>query len=69
MQDLKLDIEGMSCGGCVRNVTGALEGVPGVQVRNVAVGSADVSIDPAKTSPDDVKRAVEKRGFQVRQVS
>ena len=65
MQDVKLQIEGMSCGGCVRNLTSALEAVPGVQIRQVEIGSAEVAIDPGKASIDDVKRAVQKRGFQV----
>jgi copper chaperone len=64
VQDVKLKIDGMSCGGCVRNVTGALQTVPGVTVKEVAVGSASVGIDPARASAEDVKQAVEKRGFK-----
>ena len=66
MENVKLQIEGMSCGGCVRNVQNALTALPGVQVKQVTVGSAEVDLDPAQTSPDAVKRAVEKRGFKVR---
>jgi hypothetical protein len=39
MQNVKLQIEGMSCGGCVRNVRAALEALPGVQVKQVTVGA------------------------------
>ena len=47
MQDtLKLSIEGMHCGACVRRVTNALQAVPGVQVNSVEVGSAEAGVRP-----------------------
>lgn len=66
MEQLKLDIEGMSCGGCVRSVQAALEALPGVRLKQVSVGAAEVEFDPAKTSGESVKRAIEQRGFEVR---
>ena len=66
VQNVKLQIEGMSCGGCVRNVRTALEALPGVYVKSVDVGAAEVELDPAKSSPQVVKQAIEKRGFEVR---
>jgi copper chaperone len=68
VQNVKVKIEGMSCGGCVRNVRTALEAVPGVVVKQVEVGAAEVAVDPAKASADSVKQAIEKRGFVVRDV-
>jgi Cu+-exporting ATPase len=41
-----LTIDGMSCGHCLRDVTEALAAVPGVAVRSVAVGRAEI------TAPD-----------------
>ncbi|QOJ16353.1 MAG: heavy-metal-associated domain-containing protein [Phycisphaeraceae bacterium] len=41
-----LTIDGMTCGHCVRAVTKALAAVPGVGVRSVAVGRAEI------TAPD-----------------
>lgn len=38
-----LSIDGMTCGHCVRAVTEALAAVPGVGVRSVAVGSAQIT--------------------------
>lgn len=52
----------MHCDACVRRVKKALEGVPGVEVQNVAIGSADFMGDPALA-----KAAVEKAGFVVHQ--
>ena len=37
-----LAIDGMSCGHCVLAVTKALSAVPGVTVKSVAVGSAEI---------------------------
>ena len=63
MQDLKLSIEGMSCDHCVRAVRGRLEKTPGVEVRDVKIGSADVRYDPAKTSVDDIEEAIADEGY------
>ena len=43
-----LAIEGMSCTHCVAAVRAALESVPGASVLSVEVGSAKVSLDPAR---------------------
>ncbi|MFB3132331.1 MAG: cation transporter, partial [Rhodothermales bacterium] len=42
-----LQIEGMSCGHCVKAVQGALEAVEGVEVHAVEIGTAQISYDPA----------------------
>ena len=44
--ELRLSIEGMHCEGCVRRVTTALQGVKGVEVGSVQVGSARTKFDP-----------------------
>ena len=67
METVKLQIEGMSCGGCVRNVQSALQALPGVNVKAVTVGAAELELDSAQTSAEAVKQAVEKRGFKVQE--
>lgn len=62
---LHLDISGMSCGHCVMAVTKGLKQVDGVEVRNVAIGAADLSYDDAKTSPAVIAKAVEDAGYSV----
>ena len=69
MQTVRLSIEGMSCGGCVRHVTQALEGVRGARVQDVKVGSATVAIDPQALSPQALVEAVERAGFTAAEVS
>ena len=58
-----LTIEGMHCGACVRRVTTALQGVEGVAVNSVEVGSAKVTFDPAKASPEQITSALGRIGF------
>ena len=63
MPDLTLRIEGMHCGNCVKNVTRALERTDGVQPKRVDIGTALVSYDPSRTSPDAVAAAVTDAGY------
>ena len=63
MEHLNLTIEGMSCGHCVNAVSGALRQLAGVSVEQVAIGSAMVSYDPAKTSVDQIIDAVNDEGY------
>jgi len=60
-----LDIDGMSCGHCVAQVTKALAGVPGVEVKSVAIGSAQI----ATTEPAAVmaaKASLAEAGYTAR---
>lgn len=66
MEHTTLNITGMSCAHCVGAVTEALSALDGVQVERVAVGSATVAYDPARTSPDQMATAVEDAGYEVR---
>ena len=65
MSSLTIPITGMSCGGCVNSVRAALAKVPGVVEAQVTVGSATISYDPARTSPDVLRGAVAKAGYAV----
>ena len=66
MQTVVLNIGGMNCGGCVKNVTGILQGVDGVARADVSLEAknAMVSFDPAKTNPAALIEAVEDGGFE-----
>jgi copper chaperone CopZ len=62
--NLSIEIDGMSCEGCVASVKSVLARVPGLRVQTVAVGKATVSLEGA--SEADVRRAIEKAGFKPR---
>ena len=69
MQKVQLAIEGMTCGGCVKGVTNVLKKIGGVQVDNVAIGSAQVSYDPQLTSPAKICQALGTAGYPAEQVA
>ncbi len=62
MKTIKLDITGMNCSHCVAAVAKALTeaGAGPVQVE---IGSATVSYDPARTSPQTLVDAVLDAGY------
>jgi copper chaperone len=67
VETIVMKVNGMSCGGCVANVTRVLRAVPGVETVNVALqpGTATVSFDPARTGRPALQRAVEDAGYEV----
>lgn len=65
MDTIKLKIDGMSCGHCLRAVAEALREAPGVvQIGTVEMGRAEVTIDGGVTSPAKVAEAVSEAGYR-----
>ncbi|HLG72930.1 MAG TPA: heavy metal translocating P-type ATPase [Chloroflexota bacterium] len=64
-------VTGMTCASCVRRVEKALTRVPGVQEAsvNLATERATVSFDPTQTGLAELKAAVEKAGYGLREVT
>ena len=65
--DVKLSVDGMHCGACVRRVSKALEGVRGVAPARVDIGSAEVSYDPNSTKLEALLAALKKAGYTARE--
>ena len=67
MESVKLNVQGMTCGGCVASVTRVLKAVPGVTEAAVTLqpGVANVTYDPARTQPAALRAAIEDAGFDV----
>ena len=67
MEQIVMGVGGMSCQGCVKNVTGVLLALPGVEQVEVSLEAAQASIgyDPQKATPAQFKEAVESAGFDV----
>ena len=63
MKALHLTIEGMTCEHCVRAVDGRLRRTPGVEVANVAIGSAEVRYDPTITNVDEIAEIIADEGY------
>ena len=69
MERIELEISGMSCGHCVASVRQALGELDGVQIEDVAVGSARVAYDPDRTRVQEVIAAVNDQGYEAQAVS
>ena len=67
METIQLDIQGMTCNGCVKSVTGVLQKIPGVAGVEVLLeqNRATVTYNPAQAKPEQFKAAVEDAGYDV----
>jgi copper chaperone CopZ len=63
MNRTTVKIDGMTCGHCVEWVKKALDGLSGVTVENVAVGSATVEYDSTVSSPEKIAAAITAAGY------
>ena len=63
---LKIAIEGMHCGACVRRVAAALARLEGVETRAVEVGAAEAAYDPERVQPQELIDAINAIGFSAR---
>ncbi len=67
-QVVTLEVEGMTCGGCVLTVEHALDNLPGVKDRKVTLEPprAMVVINTQEVQPEAVARAVTEAGYPAR---
>ena len=67
MKRLVVGVAGMSCQGCVKNVTGVLLALPGVSEVKVSLeeARAEIAYDPSLVKPTQFKSAIEGAGFDV----
>ncbi|MGM9966355.1 MULTISPECIES: copper chaperone CopZ [unclassified Rummeliibacillus] len=67
-EKIQLNVEGMSCGHCVKaveNGVGSLNGVQNVSV-NLEKGLVDVDYDNSKVTTENIKEAIEEEGYIVK---
>jgi copper chaperone CopZ len=64
MQDITIAISGMSCGHCLKAVNKALAAVPGLEVRSVRIGRAELRLPDGGTG-EAAKAAIERAGYKV----
>src|SRR4051812_42156366 len=66
--EIVLPIDGMTCASCVNRVERFLRRTPGVEEAtvNLATERATVRFDPALAGRDDLARAVQAAGYDVR---
>ena len=67
METITMNVQGMTCGGCVASVTRVLQAVPGVADAAVTLqpGAAKVTFDPARTNAPALMGAIVDAGYDV----
>ena len=65
MENTIIKVGGMSCQGCVKNITGVLTALPGVVSAEVSLEAAEarVAFDPQTVPRDALLAAIEDAGF------
>jgi copper chaperone len=66
METTTIKVDGMSCGGCVKSVTGVLTALAGVAKAEVSLEQkqAVVEFDAGKVTRDQLKAAIDDAGFE-----
>lgn len=64
--EIKLGVDGMSCGGCVVSVEKALSRVRGVQKVAVSLERKEATVEGEALDAAALTRAVEDAGYDVR---
>ena len=67
MSTIVLNVEGMSCGHCVKSVEGALSKLAGISSAQVSLENKNVTVmyDEAAVTVDVMKEAIEEQGYDV----
>lgn len=67
MENVTLNVKGMSCGHCVKAIegsVGSLQGVEQVKV-NLEAGKVDIAFDHDKVTLDEIKEIIDDQGYDV----
>ena len=67
METIQLNIQGMTCNGCVNSVKNVLQKMIGVVSVDVSLeqNRATVIYNPEQANPSQLKAAIENAGFSV----
>lgn len=66
MKTIEFNVEGMTCGHCVRTVKGALAALGAEGSADLNTGKAIASFDESQLSFAQIAAAIEEEGYQVR---
>lgn len=67
MEQITLQVQGMSCGHCVNSIEGSvgkLKGVASVQV-HLDKGTVDIEFDANAVSLEEIENEIEEQGYDV----
>ena len=68
MEKAAVDIDGMTCDGCVRSVKRVLSGLAGVDAIDVSLekNQATINFDPQIINTAQIRRSLEDAGYKTR---
>ncbi len=68
MQNVTLNVQGMSCGHCVKAVESGVNELQGINEVSVNLEDAKVTVafDEAQVSVEAIKEAIEEQGYDVK---
>ena len=69
MTEHTMSISGMTCHHCVMAVQKELSRIPGLQIREVRIGSASVAYADGSVSHEQIRAAVEEAGYHVEEAA
>jgi copper chaperone len=65
MQTITLQVQGMTCGHCVKSVEGALKEIGAEGKVDLAAGKVEIQFDEAKLQVETIKEAIEDQGYDI----
>ena len=63
MPQINLNVQGMTCGSCIKHVTKALESLNGVESVDVDLQSGRVQVSRTSNQSDDLIHALDEEGY------
>ena len=68
MENVVLNVQGMSCGHCVKAVEGCVGELQGINEVKVDLGAAQVTVtfDASQVTVEAIKEAIEEQGYDVK---
>ncbi|MFC7686663.1 copper chaperone CopZ [Ureibacillus sp. GCM10028918] len=68
MENVTLNVSGMSCGHCVKAIEGSVGELAGVDQVKVSLEDAQVTVsfDNEKVSLDKIKETIDDQGYEVK---
>lgn len=67
MENVVLNVQGMSCGNCVKAVESSVGELQGINEVKVDLGAAQVAVtfDASQVTIETIKEVIEEQGFDV----
>ncbi|MCR8656449.1 copper ion binding protein [Paenibacillus endoradicis] len=65
MQNIVLEVEGMSCNHCVNSIESALKELGATGSVDLKANTVTVQFDESKLTLDNIKEAIEEQGYEV----